>query len=231
MDEKMKGILKDKYKVLSLCLLFFTVLGCVKYFGEIRSYSITVELAEAGLLALYFFKLRYMIEPRLTMPILSGFMFLSCLTSIISCEFLSWLDIIVIVIVTIAIYVLAVIAIVKGVSCKATLCALAVASFILEFEGTREVLSLGYWDDWWYWNWDIPYILLLWSIDASRIAMVILYGTIFLYGWNEKIPSVKTSITNMSDERGLNFLKKSLDLGEITEEEYNAKRTEIISKL
>ena len=74
---------------------------------------------------------------------------------------------------------------------------------------------------------------------SSNIGSIALYVTIFLFALNNRIPAIislssdkeKQIMEKMSPEQSLRLLKDKLELGMITEEEYQAQRTEIISKL
>ena len=71
------------------------------------------------------------------------------------------------------------------------------------------------------------------------IGAISLYSALLLFGLKNKIPPVltllpkkeKARVEKMKPEQALKLLKEKLDLDMITEEEYQAQRAEIISKL
>jgi len=79
--------------------------------------------------------------------------------------------------------------------------------------------------------------LFTWSVGI--VGSVLFYVAILLFGLNNRIPSIiaispgkeKKNAEKMSPEKSLRLLKDKLELGMITEEEYQAQRAEIISKL
>lgn len=76
--------------------------------------------------------------------------------------------------------------------------------------------------------------LYLFTWPLSIIGISALYIAILLFALKNNIPATKKeekSTDKMSPEQSLRYLKERLDLGMITEEEYQAQRAEIISKL
>ena len=73
----------------------------------------------------------------------------------------------------------------------------------------------------------------------SIIGSTLLYISLLLFGVKNKIPSIivlspekeRARAEKMNPEQALKLLKDKLDFGMITEEEYQAQRAEIISKL
>jgi hypothetical protein len=71
------------------------------------------------------------------------------------------------------------------------------------------------------------------------IGTAALYIALLLFGLNNRIPALvslspekeRQKTEKMTPEQSLRFLKDKLDLGMITEEEYQTQRAEIISKL
>jgi uncharacterized membrane protein len=81
--------------------------------------------------------------------------------------------------------------------------------------------------------------LYVFTSPLSIIGSTLLYISLLLFGVKNKIPSIialspekeRARAEKMNPEQALKLLKDKLDLGMITEEEYQAQRAEIISKL
>ena len=81
--------------------------------------------------------------------------------------------------------------------------------------------------------------LYLFTNPMGIIGTAALYIALLLFGLNNRIPALvslspekeRQKTEKMTPEQSLRFLKDKLDLGMITEEEYQAQRAEIISKL
>lgn len=81
--------------------------------------------------------------------------------------------------------------------------------------------------------------LYLFTKPMGIIGTAALYIALLLFGLNNRIPALvslspekeRQKTEKMTPEQSLRFLKDKLDLGMITEEEYQAQRAEIISKL
>ncbi len=81
--------------------------------------------------------------------------------------------------------------------------------------------------------------LYLFTSPIGYIGTIALYIALLLFGLNNRIPALvsvspeqeKKRAEKMTPEQSLRFLKDKLDLGMITEEEYQTQRAEIISKL
>lgn len=82
--------------------------------------------------------------------------------------------------------------------------------------------------------------LYLFTIPMGIIGTVALYIALLLFGLNNRIPALvslspeekeRQKTEKMTPEQSLRLLKDKLDLGMITEEEYQTQRAEIISKL
>ncbi len=81
--------------------------------------------------------------------------------------------------------------------------------------------------------------LYLFTFPIGYIGTIALYIALLLFGLNNRIPAIisvspeqeKKRAEKMTPEQSLRFLKDKLDLGMITEEEYQTQRAEIISKL
>ena len=73
--------------------------------------------------------------------------------------------------------------------------------------------------------------------SINNIASILLYMALLLFGLKNKIPSFisrktkKIGIEKTNPEQALKLLKNKFELDMITEEEYQAQRAEIISKL
>ena len=81
--------------------------------------------------------------------------------------------------------------------------------------------------------------LYIFTYPLSIIGSTLLYISLLLFGVKNKIPSVialspekgRARAEKMNPEQALKLLKDKLELGMITEEEYQAQRANIISKL
>ena len=79
--------------------------------------------------------------------------------------------------------------------------------------------------------------LYLFTVPMSILGYIGFYISLLLFGVKNKIPalimssSVKKADGKISPEQSLKLLKDKLELGMITEEEYQVQRAEIISKL
>ena len=78
--------------------------------------------------------------------------------------------------------------------------------------------------------------LYLFTKPMGIIGTAALYIALLLFGLNNRIPALvylspKKKKEKMTPEQSLRLLKDKLDFGMITEEEYQAQRAEIISKL
>lgn len=81
--------------------------------------------------------------------------------------------------------------------------------------------------------------LYLFTNPMGIIGTAALYIALLLFGLNNRIPALvslspekeRQKTEKMTPKQSLRFLKYKLDLGMITEEEYQAQRAEIISKL
>lgn len=81
--------------------------------------------------------------------------------------------------------------------------------------------------------------LYLFTVPMGIIGTAALYIALLLFGLNNRIPALvslspekeRQKTEKMTPEQSLRFLKEKLDLGMITEEEYQAQRADIISKL
>lgn len=79
--------------------------------------------------------------------------------------------------------------------------------------------------------------LYLFTVPMSILGYIGFYISLLLFGVKNKIPalvissSVKKADSKISPEQSLKLLKDKLELGMITEEEYQTQRAEIISKL
>lgn len=82
---------------------------------------------------------------------------------------------------------------------------------------------------------DIAYLYVFADLSAG-IGTVILHLALLLFGLKAKIPAIihlvnPIKVKSSSPEQELKLLQEKLDLGIITEEEYQAQRAEIINKL
>ena len=130
-------------------------------------------------------------------------------------------------------FVLATISALKGLSKKSfTITAFVIALLICAISVIAMFINTGYYLR------SERYIYLITS-PCDILGTISFYISLFLFAINNRIPAIlalspeqeKKNVEKMSPEQILRLLKHKLDLGMITEEEYQAQRAEIISKL
>lgn len=247
-------------KVLSIISLICTALSCISYFfyydsdyinGEwvnvgltfrfpymISLISLLLTIVPTILLVLYIFKFHSKLKATVLVPIIFGIFGLNTIFNFLFGNgyygyFLPYgiyriLDLAILVC-----SVLAVISALKGFN-KKIFIIIAMSVCLL-----NEALSLiGVFSIMHYYIEDSSYLYLFTS-PMSIIGSITLYVALLLFALKNKIPSVlalspqkeKARAEKMNPEQALKLLKDKLDLDMITEEEYQAQRAEIISKL
>ncbi len=91
----------------------------------------------------------------------------------------------------------------------------------------------------WEWYVSEEMYLVLFAIPMGIAGSVALYVALLVFGLNNRLPAliaaspkkIKVNTGKLSPESSLEFLKDKLDLGMITEEEYQEQRAKIISNL
>lgn len=203
--------------------------------------SLLVSIAPFVLFVIYVFRFHNELKATVLIPIILGLFPLEILISFLfgGVSYGIWL------IIDLLIFgacVLAVISALKGFNKKLfviipmSLCLLCnVLSIISVF--SRMYYYMEYIDYMEYMEYSMYFYVFTHSI--SIIGSTLLYVSLLLFGVKNKIPSIialssereRARTEKMNPEQALKLLKDKLDLGMITEEEYQAQRAEIISKL
>lgn len=241
-------------KLLSIIALVCTVLSRISYFfyydSEIINgewvyeeltfrfpyftslISLLISIAPFILFVIYIFRFHNELKATVLIPIILGLFPLEILISFLfgGGSYSIWL------IIDLLIFgacVLAVVSALKGFNKKLfiiipmSLCLLYNALSIISFFSIMD-----------YYIEDSMYLYVFTS-PLSIIGSTLLYISLLLFGVKNKIPSIialspekeRARAEKMNPEQALKLLKDKLDLGMITEEEYQAQRAEIISKL
>ena len=235
--------------VLALIALLCTVLSSITYFAfysndeltfEFPSFlsliSLALTLAPKVLLILYAVKFFKEFKATIVVPIIFGCIAASPLLSFINTFVfgygLNGINLIMNLI-TMVTFTLATISALKGLSNKVFIIiptALDLALSALSLISLFSTFEL-------YARWG--YTLYLFTQPVSIIASVTFNIALLLFGLKNRIPAIisvspekeKKNAEKMTPEQSLRLLKDKLDLGMITEEEYQSQRAEIIAKL
>ena len=254
MNSKLNFKLKAPIIFLSIIALLFRIISSITYFvsydyikyGEyemtiafpsvISLFSLIIALAPIVLFLVYTIKFHKNFKATICVPIVFGLIAFAPIYSIIRnlimgygfyiADLISNLFII-------APFVLATISALKGFSKKSlTIIAFSISFLLCAFS----VISI--FSNFSYYLRNELYIYMI-SSPCSILGTTSFYISLFLFAMNNRIPAVltpspeqeKKSSEKMSPEQSLRLLKDKLDFGMITEEEYQAQRAEIISKL
>lgn len=254
MNSKVKFKLKTPIIILSIIALVFRIISSITYFvnydyikyGEyelnisfppfVSLISLIIALAPIVLFLIYIIKFHKDFKATICVPIVFGLIAFAPIYSIIRnliigygfyfADLISNLFII-------APFVLATISALKGFSKKSfTIIAFSISFLLCVFSIISIFTNISY-----YLRSEL-YIYLITS-PCSILGTISFYISLFLFAMNNRIPAVltpspeqeKKSSEKMSPEQSLRLLKDKLDFGMITEEEYQAQRAEIISKL
>lgn len=195
--------------------------------------SLILTLAPIVLLVLYIFKFHSNLKATVIVPIIFGILGLNIIFDFLFVYGFSSYGIYRILDLAILVCsILAVISALKGFN-KKVFVIIAMSVCLL-----REVLALM--DMFAFMHYVVvPLYLYFFTSLLSIIGAITLYTALLLFGLKNKIPSVvslspekeKARAEKMNPEQALKLLKDKLDLDMITEEEYQAQRAEIISKL
>lgn len=250
----------SEIKVLSIISLICTILSCISYFfyydsdyinGEwvdigltfrfphmLNLISLLLTIAPIILFVLYLFKFHSKLKATVLVPIIFGIFGLNAIFNLLFgyryYRFVVHYGIYRILVLAILVCsVLAVISALKGFNKKIFIIIAMAVCLLYEALSLIDFFSIMY-----YYIEESIYLYLFTS-PMSIIGSITLYVALLLFALKNKIPSVlalspekeRARAEKMNPEQALKLLKYKLDLGMITEEEYQAQRAEIISKL
>lgn len=244
---------KTPITVLTLISLFCKVLSSSTYFLYYYNYeltfrfptilnllSLTFTIAPVVLLFLYVFKFHKEPNSTIFIPICFGCMavayLLYCIHDFISENMHDDVKFFVIIfdLIFMIAYVLGTINALKGLSNKAFIIIPIVAGFIMSAVNLINLFSF-------YFELYIErgYTLYLFTDPAGIIASVTFHIALLLFCLKNTIPAIipespkkaNINVEQLTPEQSLIILKNKLDLGVITQEEYQRQRAEIIDKL
>lgn len=200
--------------------------------------SVILTLAPVVLLVLYIFMFHSKLKATILVPIIFGIFGLNTIFNFLFDYgyyeyFLPYGTYRILDLAILVCSVLAVISALKGFNKKAfiiiamSVCLLYETLSLLELSGIME-----------YYIRDSMY-LYAFTTPLYSVGKILLYTSLLLFGLKNKIPSIislspekeRARAEKMNPEQALKLLKDKLDLDMITEEEYQAQRAEIISKL
>lgn len=205
--------------------------------------SLLLAIAPAALFVLYIFKFYNKLKATILVPIIFGLFALEFLESSLKFLIIAYEDFHAITVIFFRYYgisllvfvacILALINALKGFNKKGFIIIAMSVCLLYEAESLIRFFSSMY-------NYiEFSRYLYLFIWPMSIVGQSSLYIALLLFGLKNKIPSVisllpereKARAEKMNPEQALKLLKDKLDLDMITEEEYQAQRTEIISKL
>lgn len=240
--------------ILGFISLICTVFSCITYFlyyydvvGGNSYYELAfyfpsiidillllLNLATCVLLLLYIMKFHGQYKGTVLYPIVCGlivgYYLLSTIWNVVRGYGLYWPDILISLAIIVAFTLLTINA-TKGLNKKVYTIVATSIGLVLQL---LYVISIFNSMDWYIKN-----EMYLFSYLMDIIGTAALYIALLLFGLNNRIPALvsllpekeRQKTEKMTPEQSLWFLKDKLDLGMITEEEYQAQRAEIISKL
>ena len=242
-------------KKLSIIALVCTVLGCFSYSFSLRRYGnelihkykftfdcpnfgeiffLLLELIPVILFVIYILKFNNKQKSTFIIPIVFSIIPFKHLFSIsfffnLRYDYFLFLPFPIKCIVLIA-GILATISAIKGFNKKVFIVIAMSALFLLDaFAVLRIILDLGA-------LFEHHNYFLFFKLLVNIIGIIASHASLLLFALKNKIPSLspqreKVKLEKMGPEKALKYLKEKLELGTITEEEYQAQRAEIISKL
>lgn len=242
--------------IFSLVSLICIILSCIRYFvyydheyndgnsfykltarfpNIFELFSLLIALAPCVLLVIYIFKFHREFKATIIVPIIFGLLAIhplySCIENIFFIHSLYMYFIFDVVI--IVVFALAAVNAKRGFPKKIFLIIAVVVGLSVEFFSiirTFQVIE---------WYLEKKVYLYLFSLLIRFVGMVALYIALLLFGLKNRMPVIlsifpqkeKKIAEKLSPEQALRLLNDKLDFGMITEEEYQAQRNEIISKL
>ena len=238
--------------ILGFISLICTVFSCITYFlyydynYELAFYFpsiisilfLLLDLAPCVLLLLYIMKFHGQYKGTVLYPIvcglIAGYPLLSTIWNVVYVRGygLDWSDILISLAIIVPFTLLTINA-TKGLNKKVYTIVATSIGLVLQLIPVIDIFH--------YMNWYIEQemYLYLFTNSMSIIGTAALYIALLLFGLNNRIPALvslspekeRQKTEKMTPEQSLRFLKDKLDLGMITEEEYQAQRADIISKL
>lgn len=254
MNSKENFKLKTPIIILSIVALVFIIISSITYFvdydyikyGEyemnivfppfVSLISLIIGLAPIVLFLVYIFKFHKDFKAAICVPIVFGLIAFNPIYNIISNRIMGYgfhFEYLISSLLSSAPFVLAIISALKGFSKKSlTIIAFSVSFIICVFSIIGIFLNIGY-----YLSNEL-YITLITSL-CGILGTISFCISLFLFAMNNRIPTLLTFSSEhenknpekMSPEQSLKLIKDKLDCGIISEEEYQAQRADIISKL
>jgi uncharacterized membrane protein len=252
MDKQIQLRYKSQIVILSIVALVFKVLSSISYFATYEGYwkhecelsfqfpniiqlfSLVLGVLPYILLVIYVQKFHKEFKATVVIPVIFASIAIVPLLSLISNIINGYgFSGIIINLITPITFSLGTISALKGLSNKTFIVIPTVAGLVLN------LLSLiGTFFNFSYY---ISYSMFLYifTVPASIIASSALYVALLIFGLKNRIPTIlsvspeeeKKNAEKTTPEQALKILKDKFELGMITEEEYQAQRAEIISKL
>lgn len=244
--------------ILGFISLICTVFSCITYFlyydynyvkGGNSYYELAfdfpsiisilfllLDLAPCVLLLLYIMKFHGQYKGTVLYPIvcglIAGYPLLSTILNVVRGYGLYWQDILISLAIIVPFTLLTINA-TKGLNKKVYTIVATSIGLVLQL---LYVISIFNSMDWYI---EYEMYLYLFTNPMGIIGTAALYIALLLFGLNNRIPALvslspekeRQKTEKMTPEQSLRFLKDKLDLGMITEEEYQAQRADIISKL
>lgn len=250
MDSKENFKLKTPIIILSIVALVFRIINSITYFvyydytkyGEyeinavfqsfVSLISLIIELAPIVLFLVYIFKFHKDFKAAICVPIVFGLIAFNPIYNIIGNLIMGYgfyFEYLISSLLSSAPFVLAIISALKGFSKKSlTIIAFSVSFIICVLSIISMFSNIGY-----YLSNEL-YITLIYSL-CGILGTISFYISLFLFAMNNRIPTLlelkNVNPKKMSPEQSLKLIKERLDCGIISEEEYQAQRADIISKL
>ena len=244
--------------ILGFISLICTVFSCITYFlyydynyvkGGNSYYELAfdfpsiisilfllLDLAPCVLLLLYIMKFHGQYKGTVLYPIvcglIAGYPLLSTIWNVVRGYSLYWLDILISLAIIVPFTLLTINA-TKGLNKKVYTIVATSIGLVLQLLSVISIFNSMYR----YIEYEM--YLYLFTNPMGIIGTAALYIALLLFGLNNRIPALvslspekeRQKTEKMTPEQSLRFLKDKLDLGMITEEEYQTQRAEIISKL
>lgn len=242
MNSKMKFNFKTPIIILSFVALIFSIISSIAYFVTYNyiSYgehemniafpsvdsliSLIIELAPIVLFLIYILKFHEKFKATILMPVVFGLIAFAPIFSMIAnliAGYGFYFSNLIANLLIIVPFVLATISALKGLSKESfTIIAFVIYFLVCANSIIAMFSNIGY-----YLRSELYFYLITYA--CSVLETILFYLSLFLFAMNNRIPAILT----LSPEQTLRLLKDKLDFGMITEEEYQAQRADIISKL
>ena len=244
--------------ILGFISLICTVFSCITYFlyyhynyvkGGNSYYELAfdfpsiigilfllLDLAPCVLLLLYIMKFHGQYKGTVLYPIvcglIAGYPLLSTIWNVVCGYSLNYLDILISLAIIVPFTLLTINA-TKGLNKKVYTIVATSIGLVLQLLSVISIINAM------VWYIEEEMYLYLFTNPMGIIGTAALYIALLLFGLNNRIPALvslspekeRQKTEKMTPEQSLRFLKDKLDLGMITEEEYQAQRADIIRKL